>query len=173
MIFDHIPKKASIVFLDVDGVLNSYQTMVLGQQYDAHSIMLLKKLCTECDAKIVITSAKRKAFPVKHFIDILEQHGFTEAPVIGMTDVNRCGTRGDEVNDWIGGNTEVRYVIIDDSRDFHQDQPLVLCNPVTGFGIREFIKAYSMLSDTDTYKDLDHAIAVTDRLHEGLVDEQN
>lgn len=141
-----------IVFLDMDGVLNSRdwnrrrpsvdKTSWLKRcwQYDIDPVCakLLHDLLIDTDAHVVISSTWRILNTYEqvagYIKDVIPE--FESERVIGATVKNlpaeyrdnlikRVG-RGDEVNYWMEQNDFTgNYVIFDDDSDFHEDQPFV------------------------------------------------
>lgn len=134
----------NIFFLDIDGVLNNlwfYQRLKsmgidpLEHRHDPmyniakENIDTLRYLVEKTNAKIVITSTWRKdpfwinvndskEKKVQTFKDYFALHGWSDAPIIDLTD-NLSGFRGQEVACWLDNNPETsRYLILDDDSDF-------------------------------------------------------
>jgi hypothetical protein len=131
-----------IIFLDIDGVLNSrlyYQTPVETRpisfgfcgDIDPASVKLLNELIRETYAKVVISSTWRSGRTLEEMQEILNKRGF-EGEVIGMTPEMRTGEygdsilRGNEILAWIKENRAIvgvdyhdyrHYVIFDDDSD--------------------------------------------------------
>ena len=119
-----------IIFLDVDGVLNSaeYRSQ-LGMQYfseiiDRQKMPLLKRIVEETDAQIVLSSTWRKFWNPRekqqdsagqYFADLFREYGLwihSKTPVI-----ERAG-RNEEIQAWLERYPYVDgYVILDD-KDF-------------------------------------------------------
>ncbi len=113
-----------ILFLDVDGVLNSAKSSAHNNEVfalDPYMCLLVARICEQTGAEIVLSSSwrlsdesseviKQRVFPV--FIDKTpDLHGSTD--------------RGCEIQAWMDVHPEVtRYAILDDNPDFHPDQPL-------------------------------------------------
>lgn len=119
-----------IIFLDIDGVLNSsdYRKQ-MGIQYfseiiDRRKMPLLKKIVEETDAKIVLSTSWRKFWdegesqmdPVGQYInDVFAEYGLT---IYGKTPVMEESGRNAEIKAWLDGKWYVdNYVILDD-KDF-------------------------------------------------------
>lgn len=122
-----------IIFLDVDGVLNShtFAKRMLDEEnvrvfseniLDRRCLLLLSDIVTKTGAKIVVSSAWRKI--PSAFDDLksqLEKYGmsvFDVTPYVG-------GERGDDITAWFNRNPgEYRYVILDDDSDMtiHMDR---------------------------------------------------
>ena len=128
-----------IIFLDVDGVLNSERTIRAnnssGYYYlDPVAVGLIRDLVDKTGAKIVVSSTWRYAgdhvttqLYVAGF-HLMDFHNDSITPVL----VN--GKRGDEVNSWLSEHPEVEtYVCIDDDSDFFDYQNLINVDGRNGF----------------------------------------
>lgn len=119
-----------IIFLDIDGVLNSsdYRKQ-LGIQYfsdiiDRRKMPLLKKIVEETEAQIVLSTSWRKFWsegepqldPVGQYInDVFAEYGLS---VFDKTPVMEESGRNAEIKAWLNGKWHVDgYVILDD-KDF-------------------------------------------------------
>lgn len=118
-----------IIFLDIDGVLNSLRSVfALGnpsKHFDPVAVGLLDKLSEEADAHIVISSSWRHGNTealVNELYDICHQYKephFLDR-VVGETPRLSNGVRGDEIEQWLVMYREEdieSYVIIDDDKD--------------------------------------------------------
>ena len=128
-----------IVFLDIDGVLNSddwYKSgeakkayektkIVSDYHFDPSAWSLVEKLLIETGAKIVLSSSWRnftlestlKDFTGTKF-EVLNKY------IVGITPRSRLRNRGKEIETFIK-NTDIKidkYVIIDDDTDFNTEQ---------------------------------------------------
>ena len=135
-----------IVFLDVDGVLNSQNKLIelynkTGKPhsgsnfpFDEKCLENLKILVKETDAKIVITSTLRKyERNMKVFLNKLKEYDL-EKDVIGYTPIlNR--KREEEIIEYLNKlDIKVNFIIIDDIRDMESlNDRLVVTSPKTGF----------------------------------------
>lgn len=111
-----------ILFLDIDGVLNSTKTaMAHGgfplnfaqkQAFDQAAIGLLHRLCdSNDDVKIVLSSTWRLHYTAEQAAAALE------LPIIDRTPLLH-GPRGYEISAWLGAHPEItEYVILDDNND--------------------------------------------------------
>lgn len=117
-----------IVFLDVDGVLNSddfYARWMLEEGVDCfetdtldpHALALLKKLVRETDAKVIISSSWRwDNQAMGNLTSQLRTYGIF---AIGTTidDIRVNLSRAGEIKLWLDSHPEiVNYVILDDAR---------------------------------------------------------
>ena len=118
-----------IIFLDVDGVLNSINKLIKvynethrphsGYKYpfDEKCLENLKAMVEETDAYIVITSTWRKDLRgKKRLLEELKDYGLDER-VIGYTPI--MGRREEEIKFFISKYPEeIEYVVIDDDMLF-------------------------------------------------------
>lgn len=113
-----------ILFLDIDGVLNSLSSVLaLGDpnhHLDPVCIKLIERLCKETDAKIVISSAWRIGRTAEALQVTLAKLGAVEIAhrIVGRTGDGYNGHRGRQIKEWIEVNApECSYVIVDDDSD--------------------------------------------------------
>lgn len=136
-----------ILFLDIDGVLNSERTAGIfhyltegtngfGGFFDADKpftalddvkfdplcVAVLKKFVESNDLKIVISSTWRKNYEIEHFKKMFALYDWEDAPVIDKTtlDGGAGGFRGSQVEAYVNENIDAieAYVIFDDDKDF-------------------------------------------------------
>jgi len=124
-----------VIFLDIDGVLNNWQSMHEGNwvneidwtNWDTDALVRLSSIATETGAKIVISSTWRKIIGTS--IEWWNEQFFeAAAPLecVGITGSARNGFRGREVADWVENCPGLTaYVILDDDSDFYEWQPRV------------------------------------------------
>jgi hypothetical protein len=171
-----------LIFLDFDGVLNSYRTVWGAPQgkngwdenhLDPVSIGLVRKLCELTDAKIVISSTWRDHYSNDELKEILAKKGWPDAPIIGRTrSTLSYRFRGSEVGEWMedfvhrDGNKVESWVILDDNHwfftektsqgSFFSEQPLVKTDELEGMSIANFYSALLHLDpDHPKLKDLE------------------
>lgn len=158
-----------VVFLDIDGVLNYTQWYVSdrnpgnldGKEGDIDPLCAdrINLICEKTGAKIVLSSDWRISWP--YCMDRLEKGGIKQGLVIDKTPehmwVEHCGkdfldytSRGSEIDDWLLRHPECdRYVILDDRKDFTEEQKI------------NFVHINSMYGIDDT--DVDFAIQILNR----------
>jgi hypothetical protein len=113
-----------IIFLDIDGVLNSEQHVHEmgnewdGNQIDPKAVARLNKITDATDALIVVSSSWRLDHSLQALRWVLSSNG-VKAHILGVTGDNRLD-RSDQIWDWIDAaqkksNIEA-YVILDDDR---------------------------------------------------------
>ncbi len=114
-----------VLFVDIDGVLLSTRSCIAQggpptkenptdpRLLDPVALGLLRKLCFETGAQVVVSSSWRE----RHTREELE--AMLEMPVLGVTPVLDGEGRSEEVNAWLRahGNVE-RYAIVDDEPQF-------------------------------------------------------
>lgn len=109
-----------VLFLDVDGVLNSRATTDFKNHLfpiDPYMSFLVGKIQLDTDCEIVLSSSWRLH---PDGIEAVEKL----LPLLDKTPYNG-GIRGSEVKQWLKEHPEVtRYAILDDDSDFYKYQPL-------------------------------------------------
>ena len=159
--------KMKIVFLDIDGVLNSGRTFIAyahkQKAYNAEnphdpywkkmtkctvdevSVGLLNKVLLDFDAHIVLSSTHRMHFPesdikLSQIKDYLTFLGVLGDRCIGYTP-RLNAIRGVEIADWINRNQKEyeveNMIILDDSSDFLPEQMEYHVHCKGGHGITE------------------------------------
>lgn len=130
-----------VIFLDVDGVLNSeqfVQTSSTGlpfgdNQIDPEAVERLNQIIERTGAKVVISSSWRHVWSRGEIVRMLGKRGFRHPDAVVSITPSLLSQRGDEVADWLGNQGErgridpefggvESYVILDDSSDFNPDQ---------------------------------------------------
>jgi hypothetical protein len=117
-----------VLFLDIDGVLNSQRTVVackgFPHSFDGHdrdkfdwiAVGLIRKLCDETGASICLSSSWRIIHSVHECANALDLPIFDRTPSLN-------GPRGMEINAWLSEHPEVTtYAIVDDLSDMLPDQ---------------------------------------------------
>ena len=113
---------SSLVFLDIDGVLNSEEFFRRARDADMErdldrlAVARLNRICCEGPSQVVITSTWRLDMPLPVLVGLLQEHGF-DGEVIGATP-SVPGIRGGEISAWLRTHRGWRsYVILDDRDD--------------------------------------------------------
>jgi hypothetical protein len=125
-----------ILFLDIDGVLNSHEDFrttrsTTGKVLNMDMVARLKTIIERTDAKVVISSTWRR-YP-KHMRFFRDKTGIryiAMTPVIEMAGSYLVGDRGEEIQRWMDTHKAYdieSYVILDDENDFlpHQQEHFV------------------------------------------------
>jgi hypothetical protein len=159
-----------IVFLDIDGVLNSDAD---GDTYDCviypEKVAILNRIPAMLpDVLFVVSSSWRNIDdyygpddPRKELIDVrllLKKRGFRGkfhedwrtpwANIKWDSSSGRAGwLRGDEVLTWLADNglQDAKHAILDDMPDFHEGQPVVLTDAKIGLTDADVDKAIAIL----------------------------
>lgn len=147
-----------LIFLDVDGVLNSIESMIVfadsGRELCPIRCGLVGRLIRETGAKVVVSSAWRTG-KVEKTKEVLEKAGAgcIVPHIIGETGQGYDGHRGTQISEWIKANGEPEaWVILDDDSDMLPGQPFVHTSMACGFGLDDYLDALAIL-DPD-HKDL-------------------
>lgn len=129
-----------VIFLDIDGVLNSdiwYKkqaaqkkaSMNLNDHLDKEAIRLLNKIITQTNANVVLSSTWRKHYALEEIQAIFDNKGFLGhiiAKTPDLVGMNEYFTRGNEILKWCKENEALlgkkyvdfkEYVILDDKDD--------------------------------------------------------
>lgn len=169
--------KNKIIFLDIDGVLNSRKSMEFCkepdpgkksiQMYMPHPIHLdnLQNIIWSTGAKVVISSSWRiGCTSVRMWNTLFVALGYVDIDVIGVTpSLNGSGdTRGDEIQAWLDKNKEMSmisymsthckpvesFVILDDDSDMkHLIDRLVQMDGMVGLTEEKANEAIRMLNN--------------------------
>lgn len=117
-----------ILFLDIDGVLNSHRTVVAFNgyphdvtpaglaQFDMAAVSLLRGLCKAGGIQVVLSSTWR-----------LDREWAKIGPALGLPIIDRTpcllGPRGNEIKHWLDHHPEcLHYAIVDDDPDMLPEQ---------------------------------------------------
>lgn len=163
--------KPNVVFLDMDGVVCTTRACVAmgnvgaGFTYlDPIALMLVKRLCMENNAKIVMSSAWRQWYDKTAMEAILGAacpsldryiwphfKDWRTSSFDFQNEASDTSDRGREIKRWIDEHeTDFNnFVILDDMADMRPLQAnLVRCDLHNGIGFEEFKAAERMLSET-------------------------
>jgi len=105
-----------VIFLDVDGVLNSIPTIrQFGHHFIDHILVcLVERIVRETGCSIILSSSWRQDARDKKLVDeALNMQGLSvrdcTPSIMGPT-----STRADEIRDWISRNPVEKFAVIDD-----------------------------------------------------------
>jgi len=147
-----------ILFLDIDGVLNSWQSIHYFNYLDARGIALKKggyhNYCPlaisnlNClmeelpDLRIVISSTWRKYNTIPELREVFtENHFLYSDRMIDRTEV-LSGCRGDEIKKWADQHQPQEFIIVDDDDDMGKViDHLIQTDQRVGFDFIAFHKA--------------------------------
>ena len=153
-----------IIFLDIDGVMNSEVDFLLtGKHEEAHDISgrcvgLLNELVKETEAEIVISSVWRYNNTKEDLQALFDSKGFI-GKIIDVTPIysKEYTVRGNEILGWIKANEKYleqsysdfnAYIIFDDDSDmlYWQRENFILIDGFTGLTRNKIYKAKRMLN---------------------------
>ena len=139
----------NIIFLDIDGVLNSERSLFATGKFiipytiknmvydicdfglDHIAVGMLKKICDECQCKIVISSSWGDCLSVDHFIHIFKQYDFDVSTILLGKISHDSSNRAANIKNWIHNHCKIDdvCVVIDDSLDLATMKNSVIINP--------------------------------------------
>jgi len=105
-LFRQAPNK--IIFLDIDGVLNTREDLKNNVLINDKLVEKLKEAIKETEAKIVISSSWGEKV-----ICELVSRGISPDDIIGVTPRNKR-FRGEQIKDWLDEHDYKNYIVIDD-----------------------------------------------------------
>lgn len=139
-----------VIFLDVDGVLNSYARGKAGN-LSKSMLRRLRDLVELTDSKIVVSSAWRKEPYMMR--KLLRYLGYKKLKILGCTPVIPNAVRGEEIKYWINHNCDVEhFVILDDmaASEFPGlEKYLVETDPTEGLTADKMMEAVYVLEDQE------------------------
>jgi hypothetical protein len=154
-----------VLFLDLDGVLNSERTVeatggyphsfdpAAMEQFDPIAIKLIQRLLKLTKSVVVLSSSWRHLFTIEEVAEGLGIPILSCTPSFGKI-------RGDEVQEWLSLYTEkynvTKYAIVDDNSDFHSFQApyFVKTDPYNGLMFADYDRLFRLLSDHEENEDL-------------------
>ncbi len=145
-------KHKSVIFLDIDGVLNNYTTKerlpdgTFG--IDPINVDVLNTLIQHVvGVKIVLSSTWRIYNTLPVIQGWLEAMGFKGCLTSRTIEIIAAYDRGEEIQAWLTENPDVTsFVILDDDNDMaHLIDHLVQTDPKTGLTEEDVMKALAIL----------------------------
>jgi HAD domain in Swiss Army Knife RNA repair proteins len=137
-----------ILFLDIDGVVNSFSTVERYEGFvgiDAKLAAIVQKIIKDTDCKVVLSSTWRVQEGTRNHVKEMLVEYLDVTPVTGLR-----GFRGAEVKTWLELHPEVtRHAIIDDDDDFFEGQPLFRTDLTTGITEEIALAVTEYLNSTD------------------------
>jgi len=161
-----------IIFLDIDGVLNStrfFEGPEFGygpgaglefgaSQIDPQAVEQLNNLIASTGAKVVLSTSWRHIWDKSEIARMLKQKGFQHPHSIIDITPSSMKPRGDEIEEWLDlederrriepGRSDISFVIIDDSDEFHSSdlrERFVQTDPNVGLSDEDVSRAMSIL----------------------------
>lgn len=151
----------NIIFLDIDGVLNSeaklnrlwnefHDTSLFHPiPFDEIALENLNTLVRETNSKIVVTSTWRLSSHINDLIVALKDYNL-DTEIIGYTRFIENATRGTEINDFLSHlGYRPNFIILDDDEDMDDLLPfLIKTNPQLGLTIQNTKDAIARLNSS-------------------------
>lgn len=137
-----------VLFLDFDGVLNTFTQRNFGEQFSPGACKNLKSLLRRVpDLKIVVSSAWRM-WGLEYVKATLKKNGINSDRVIDITGQEN-GNRGYQIQCWLNKHPEVTsFVIIDDESDMGElMNKLVKTSSFIGLTEKEVLQAVELLNN--------------------------
>lgn len=150
-----------VLFLDIDGVLNSTRSMLAFGRYpqtigelrlycDEIAISLLQRFCDSAGISVVLSSSWRTEYSTKALADAFE------LPIVSATPAFGYATRAEEIDAWLQANPPVEcYAIIDDLNDGedspmlqHQQSRFVLTDGHEGLTMAKFRELCALFNES-------------------------
>lgn len=152
--------KLKVLFLDIDGVINSTRTAVVNRGYphdfkkmerfDQVALGLIRNLCALGGVSIVLSSTWRKSF---HYHEVANA---LDLPIIDATDTDGK-LRGEEIERWLKANAErvECYAIVDDDEDMLGNQLHRFCHTDGNDGLlwRDYLFLCDLFGIKNPFKD--------------------
>jgi hypothetical protein len=134
-----------VIFLDIDGVLNSLNSMKSGDwisaldhtNWERPALDALQRIVDETGADIVISSTWRKHQPDPTWWNEQFELAGLRAECIGTTGDAFNGFRGREIFHYVLANDIDKFIILDDDRDFYKGQPFLHVSMDTGLTMED------------------------------------
>jgi hypothetical protein len=131
----------NVVFLDLDGVVNSQtfyrdrvKTGKKENEFNPKLVKMVSDFIHKHNAKVVISSTHRSD-GIDALQKKLDSYGF-ECKIFDLTGFSKCRVRGYEIREWISNNKRLvkNYVIFDDDSDMllNQAKHFFKCDNYTG-----------------------------------------
>lgn len=153
-----------IIFLDIDGVLNSHRSWIAYNrlppdrskdkyELDPVAVAMVKRVIVDTGAKVVISSSWRLSHDLAAFRNIFAEYGWEDNYIIDLTprDVMNAH-RGTEIEMWMMQNVSsfesFKYAIIDDDNDMleYQKRNHIHTEYSDGLSFKNYQKLQEILS---------------------------
>ena len=144
-----------VLFLDIDGVLNSRRSCVAFGKFplsptpqdkpllDLVALGLIRKIATAKDVRVVLSSTWRILAKIDAMSEFLGFNIYRYTPILPS------GCRGDEIDVWLKANpfNITHYAIVDDDSDMleHQQANFVLTNFDEGLSYKNYVRLCQLL----------------------------
>jgi hypothetical protein len=153
-----------IIFLDIDGVLNSHSTQggEHGYRLDSAAALRLNTLARQTGARIVVTSDWRRYYGLQRCTEILCAHGVSVEIIDATPNLEKRAAveddddfepteyfqrlRRSEIESWIEAHEVHGFVVLDDLAVFDRDHPnMVQTDAELGLTEEDALRAATIL----------------------------
>ena len=152
-----------IIFLDIDGVLNSQHTDYGGERVrlDSAAIAHLNTVAQQTGARVVLTSDWRRFYGLPRCVELLSAAGLCAEIIDATPNLERRTLleeddfdvteyferlRRSEIEAWMAAHDVRRFVVLDDLAVFQREHPnIVIVNPDTGLTADDAARAMAIL----------------------------
>ena len=141
----------NIIFLDIDGVLNTFgDANLISNTFEFNKLMRLVKLSNETNSKIIITSDRRTFIEERELIDDIFSSYNLNYDYLSLKRTHR--KRSDEILYYLSNNPSItNYVILDDNDLGYSENSALSSHFIdcykNGFGKEEYEKAIIILEE--------------------------
>ena len=138
-----------LLFLDIDGVLTSNETISrkeLLYTFSASCVGALNRILRDNKVKIILTSSWRTVFDAEKQNQIFRENGIIQLPG-GQTNDFGYENRSLEIQDYLSKRKVENYVILDDMKINGFEGHFVLVNPSTGLTENDVEKVNRILGN--------------------------
>lgn len=157
-----------IIFLDIDGVLNSQHTDYGDRRdrLDSSAIAHLNTVVQQTGARIVLTSDWRRYYGLPRCIELVCTAGLSAEIIDATPNLERRMTleeddfdvteyferlRRSEIEAWIAAHDVRIFVVLDDLAVFQREHPnIIITNPATGLTAEDAARATAILGIDQT-----------------------
>jgi hypothetical protein len=142
-------KEIKVIFLDIDGVLNSAQDRFSYTIETDKHLQLLKQLVDKTNARIVLSSSWRLVDSC--LFQVIKRLEDFNMKLLDVTWKRMKGPRGEEIRDWLSKHDVKSFVILDDEADMceYTKTKLVQTDPMIGLVEKDVDKAIAILNKGD------------------------
>lgn len=136
-----------VIFLDIDGVLNSTASRADGVFLEADKLIRIRNIAQATNADVIITSSWRALFAQDVLAAFLTRLGLNGVKIGYVSD--RSGNRAKEIEEFVAANPVEGYVILDDENfgwSKEQDLRWIACGGHTGLLNRHVGEAIKILN---------------------------
>ena len=138
-----------LLFLDIDGVLTSNETISrkeLLYTFSASCVGALNRILRDIKVKIILTSSWRTVFDAEKQNQIFRENGIIQLPG-GQTNDFGYENRSLEIQDYLSKRKVENYIILDDMKINGFEGHFVLVNPSTGLTENDVEKVNRILGN--------------------------